>query len=168
VAEICHSAGVTKGAFYHHFSSKQALFLELLDRWLAQLDAQLAIASAGEDTIPQRLLQMARMARQVFQDARGQLPMFLEFWSKASRDPAMWQATVAPYRRYQALFSDMIEAGIAEGTLRPIDTQIASQVIVSLAVGLVLQGLLDPHGADWGQVVEEGVQILLDGLGRRS
>ena len=46
VAEICRSAGVSKGAFYHHFPSKQALFLELLDRWLAELDAQLDDFSA--------------------------------------------------------------------------------------------------------------------------
>ena len=38
VAEICRAAGVSKGAFYHHFPSKQAIFLELLDGWLSRLD----------------------------------------------------------------------------------------------------------------------------------
>ena len=33
-----------------------------------------------------------------------------------------------------------------------------------MAVGLVLQGLLDPQGTDWGQVVEEGIQMLLEGI----
>ena len=27
VAEICEAAGVSKGAFYHHFETKQAVFL---------------------------------------------------------------------------------------------------------------------------------------------
>ena len=35
VAEICQAAGVSKGAFYYHFPSKQAVFLELMDNWLA-------------------------------------------------------------------------------------------------------------------------------------
>ena len=33
VAEICAAAGVSKGAFYHHFPTKQAVFIELLNFW---------------------------------------------------------------------------------------------------------------------------------------
>jgi len=164
VAEICRRAGVTKGGFYHHFPSKQALFLRLLENWLSGLDALLQATRDQAATVPEALLQMTGMVRQVFQAASGQLPMFLEFWNRAARDPAIWQATVAPYRRYRAFFAAMIEAGIAEGTLRPVDPELAAQLIVSVAVGLVLQGLLDPHGADWGQVVQESMRMLLDNL----
>jgi len=31
VDDICEEAGISKGAFYHHFESKQALILALLD-----------------------------------------------------------------------------------------------------------------------------------------
>jgi AcrR family transcriptional regulator len=168
VAEICRAAGVSKGAFYHHFPSKQALFLELLDCWLAELDTQLAAARAGTQTVPEGLVQMAGMTQPVFDAGRGRLPMFLEFWNQAARDPAIWQATVAPYRRYRAFFCGLVEAGIAEGTLRALDPEIVAHVIVSLAVGLVLQGSLDPDGADWGRVLEEGVRLLLEGLTRQE
>jgi len=166
VAQICRQAEVTKGAFYHHFPSKQSLFLVLFERWLAGLDGQLASARAGSQTVPEALRNMVGMARQVFEVASGQLPMFLEFWTQAARDPAIWQETIAPYQRYRAFFSGMVEAGIAEGSLRRVDPDVAALVIVSLAVGLVLQGVLSPPGADWGRVAEESIELLLDGLGR--
>jgi AcrR family transcriptional regulator len=164
VAEICELAQVSKGAFYYHFASKQTLFLALLDRWLADLDLQLEAVTLGTANVPGALLQMADMAGGVFGEARGQLPMFLEFWSKASRDPLVWQATVEPYRRYRAYFAGLIRAGIQQGSLRAVDADEAAQVVVSTALGLILQGLLDPQGADWQQMPQVGIRMLLDGL----
>jgi hypothetical protein len=59
----------------------------------------------------------------------------------------------------------MIEDGIAEGSFRPVDPEMAAQVLVSLAVGLLQQRLLDPEGADWGQVAHRGVRMFLDSIG---
>lgn len=164
VAEICERAGVSKGAFYHHFPSKQDVFLELLNHWLAELDVQMAVVRDQALTVPEGLVLMADMAKLVFEVAEGYLPIFLEFWAKASRDPEVWQATIAPYRRYRNFFVHMIETGISEGSLKPVDPDTAALVVVSLAIGLILQGLLDPEGADWGQAVQEGIHILLGGL----
>jgi len=62
----------------------------------------------------------------------------------------------------------MIESGIARGSLRPVDPDTTARVIVSLAVGLVLQGLLDTEGADWGQVAKEGMRMLLEGIEKKE
>jgi AcrR family transcriptional regulator len=164
VAEICQRAGVSKGAFYHHFSSKQTLFLELLERWLDVVDSQLEEMRTAETTVPEQLLAMTDMIRQVFRAAEDQLPVFLEFWARATHDPATWEATIAPYRRYRRIFAGTIENGMAEGTLRPVDADTAARVVVSLAIGVVVQGLLDTGGADWGAVASRGIEMLLEGI----
>lgn len=165
VAQICDRAGVSKGAFYHHFSSKQALFLELLERWLDVVDGKLEEMRRGEAEVPEQLVAMTEMIRQVFRAAGDQLPVFLEFWARATHDPATWEATIAPYRRYRRIFAGMIERGVAEGTLRPVDADTAARVVVSLAIGVVVQGLLDTEGADWGEVATRGMEMLLEGIG---
>ena len=164
VKAICREAGVSKGAFYHHFSSKQDVFLKLLHGWLSGMDERLADLQADRLEIPEQLMAMTDMICDVFDAAGDQLPMFLEFWSQAAHDPEVWEATRAPYRRYRTFFAAMIEAGIAEGSIRPVDPDTTARVIVSLAVGLVLQGLLDTEGADWGRVTKGGVLMLLEGI----
>lgn len=167
VDEICSRAGLSKGACYHHFESKHAVFMALLDEWLTGLDAALSQAREGADTVPRALLRMVELTPMVFQTAHGRLPIFLEFWTKAAREPEVWAATVAPYRRYRGLFADLVRSGIAEGTLPAIDAEVAAAVILSLAVGLVLQGILDPEGADWPRVAGEGLRTILAGLSCR-
>ena len=162
VDDICIEAGVSKGAFYHHFPTKQAIFLALMQGWLSMIDVGLDAARRG--TIPETLVQMTDLLPGVFTAAEDRLPMFLEFWLQASRDEKVWKAMIAPYRHYQELFNKLIADGVAEGSLKPVDSQVAAQAIVSLAVGLVLQGVLDPHGADWERTARESMQILMMGL----
>lgn len=167
VAEICRRAGVSKGAFYHHFTTKHELFMRLLNRWLASLDVQLQSAQGITGNVPDELTSMAGMAGAVFEAARGQLPMFLEFWTKSARDPEVWAATIAPYHRYRTFFADRIRSGVAEGSLAPVDPETAASVLVALAVGMLLQGLLDPTGTNWSQSTVNGIDILLNGMRRR-
>lgn len=164
VAQICQAAGVSKGAFYHHFPSKHAVFMEILKTWLKVLDTQMLFTWQGSQDVPQALLKMAAILQQVFDQASGQLPMFLEFWAQASRDPQVWQAVVAPYRHYQEFFLGMIEQGIAEGSLKSGDAGIAARTVVAMAVGLLLQGMLNPDETDWGKVAQQSMQVLLKGL----
>ncbi len=166
VDDICNEAGVSKGAFYHHFPSKQALFLALLEGWLKAIDA--GLESLRQPTVPATLLHMTRLLPLVFESADERLPIFLEFCLQASRDEKVWEAMIAPYRHYRAYFGKLIEEGMAEGSLKEVDSQAAAQLILSMAVGLLVQGLLDPQGADWPKVAAQSMEILMKGLARDS
>lgn len=164
VAEICKTAGVSKGAFYHHFPSKQAIFIRLLEDWLDQIDQALAgISQLSEDT-EQMIQHMVSLMEQVYGQAAGKLPMFLEFWTQASHDTVIWQALVEPYQRYQAYFRILFKKGVDRGIFKDIDPDSTSRAFVSLALGLLLQGLLDPHGANWAQVTQESIKIFMEGI----
>lgn len=162
IDQICKDAGVSKGAFYHHFPSKQVIFLELLKGWLDAIDA--GFEAVRQPTMPETLMQMTGTLPAILASADDRLPMFLEFWLQASRDEKIWEATISPYRHYRNYFAKLIQQGIDEGSLAPVDPQSAGQMIVSLAVGLLLQGLLDPKGSNWEKVARESMQVILKGL----
>ncbi len=164
VDDICTEAGVSKGAFYHHFPSKQTVFLALLETWLKALDV--GMEAMRKPTVPETLVEMTRVLPIALATARGRLPMFLEFWLQASRDETVWKATIAPYRHYRDTFTKLIEEGIAEGSLKPVDAQAAATALVSMAIGLLLQGVLDPNSTDWQELAEHSMQMFMDSLSK--
>jgi AcrR family transcriptional regulator len=162
VDNICEEAGISKGAFYHHFKSKQALFLSLLDGWLQFVDN--AIEATKDKTVPETFRQMTQAFPFIFETAGENLPMFLEFWLQASRDKKIWNAGIAPYRRYHGYFTSLIKKGVEEGSFVEVDPELASRMIVSTAMGLLLQSLLDPKGADWEKVARNSTNLLVISL----
>ena len=164
VSMICDAAGVSKGAFYHHYKTKQSVFLELMQRWLKDLDEQLVLINESTDDVKDGLLSMGEIVGHVLDVGGPQLPIFLEFLSRAIRDPAVWEATVEPFQRYRDFFAVHIQRGIDEESFREIAPQYAARVIIALAVGMLVQGLLDPDGEDWRDVTQEALQLLLHGM----
>ena len=162
VALICQTAGVSKGAFYHHFSSKQEVFLALLSRWLESTETQLKAFQETTTNVPESLKLMAIMPQHILASANQNFPIYLEFLTKAVREPQIWNATVEPYRRYSEFIAQVIETGMEEGSLKSMDALISARVIISFVLGVLLQGFFDPEGADWEEVTQEGIRVLLN------
>lgn len=164
VAEICNDAGVSKGAFYYHFESKETVFLELINTWLNNLEETLEHVVSQAETVPEGLLNMAGKIQTVIENNQEIMGLFLELWPHAGRNEKVRRATLAPYRRYQEIFSGLIRRGIDEGTIAEVDPAVAGQLLLSLSSGLFLQASLDPTGVDWGKKMQDSIMILLSGL----
>lgn len=165
VANICQAAGVSKGAFYHHFPTKQAVFLELMESWLAGLNAGFQVARQETHNVPEAILQMALLAGNAVQSTDVKLSIIIEFWTQASRDPSIWNTAIAPYRRYQDYFAELIQEGINEGAFRKdIEARAAARALVSLAMGLLMQAVFDPQTVNWAHEVHHSIEFMLEGL----
>jgi AcrR family transcriptional regulator len=168
VSDICREAGISKGAFYHHFPSKQSVFLELLSDWLKGIDAGLEGLRAGPSDASQSLVRMADILPEILRAAEGRLPIFLEFWIHAFRDPELWTSAVAPYRRYREYFRQIVSEMDAAKDMDPKMRETAALAVLSLATGLLLQGVVDPQAADWSETGRESMRMLIRGMTRRS
>ncbi len=167
VADICHKAHISKGAFYYHFSSKQELFLELMTTWLEDVDKFFQLAASSAGNVPEALEKIAGTTGYIFGNLESGFPILLEFWQQASRRPDIWERAVAPYRHYVDFFADFIQSGIEEGAFaEDTDPQFTARLLMAIAMGLLLQASFDPNGADWQEITRSGIKTILNGLRR--
>jgi AcrR family transcriptional regulator len=168
VSEICDQAGISKGAFYHHFPSKQSVFLELLSDWLKGIDLGLEALRSSRPGTEEPLVRMAEILPEIIRAAEGRLPIFLEFWVHSARDKDLWSTAIAPIQRYRDYFQKVVNEMDPEGAIDPAKKETAVLAVMSLAIGLLLQGVMQPDAADWGTAGRESIRMLLEGMTRRS
>ena len=56
VEELAAEAGISKGAFYQFYPSKERLFLDMLEQWFAEITSQTELALAQNRHLPPRAL----------------------------------------------------------------------------------------------------------------
>ncbi|HWQ21118.1 MAG TPA: TetR/AcrR family transcriptional regulator [Clostridia bacterium] len=168
VDSICRAAGVSKGAFYHHFPSKGSVFVALLNAWLGDLDRQFAAAQAGTESVPQQVATMAAGVNEIYHIAGTKWNILLEFWAKSKADPEVAASTTDMLHRYQGFFQEMLERGRSEGSLKVKDSSLAATVALSVVLGLLLQGILDPESQDWGALMQRALAMLMGSMSGRN
>jgi hypothetical protein len=53
---------------------------------------------------------------------------------------------------------------VEEGSFVEVNPELASRMIVSTAMGLFLQSMLDPRGAKWAKVARDSTNLLISSL----
>ena len=161
-------AGVSKGAFYHHFSSKEELFIGLLeDRFDRRARGLMAIteqASAEEATAEK----VSRGFAQMVDEHRRLVLLMNEFWALAVRDPELRDRWV---RRQEALRRDLAAAletrHRTTGVPLSIPAARLATAIIALADGLAMDRVAEPENIP-ADLLGEMLNLLYDGLAYRA
>jgi AcrR family transcriptional regulator len=160
INEICQEAGFTKGAFYHHFKSKQHLLIELLNRWLNNITEQFKIPDeklGGVDLI----IYIIEKISPAFAQSEKQLQIFLEFYAKAINDKNLKEFALQTNNNFLSFFTSVIKNGMEKGAIKKGDPLQVSKILFSITLGLSIQGLIEPAGEDWTELAKTSVKMLL-------
>lgn len=166
---IAAKAGMTKGAVYWHFSSKQDLFFGLLQSELEQMQALLpreARHLTETDSDPADTA--ARMLRSRFPvqgSDVGSAYLFFEFLT-ASRDPEVKQQLQAAYTRIWDLAEAHIVQLQQEGIIAPdVPSENLAIMLQSLIHGILASWIIDPNRIEFDRIVPSITRILWNGIG---
>ncbi len=161
VDEIAEAAGFSKGAFYSNFTSKEAVFLELLQRHMAE--EVRFLEDALEEEGNHQLDRIHRHFRDREEDIDWCL-LAIEFQMRASRDPNFSAAFAALYQRQRLMLGGLIEAIFKKnGTPPPLPAHDLASVFMALTHGLALQRATDSVSVSSG-LLGDAIRLLLERL----
>lgn len=161
VDDICRKAGITKGGFYHHFKSKQDLFLRLLNDWMIKVSARIDISEFESDDIYNVLISIPKKLQPAFEETKSQLPLFLEIYLKAIKDRRLKRVVLKSMNLYMDFFSYIINECMKRKVIKKVNPEEVSKILFALTIGLLMQGLMNPEGTDWGDLATKSLILLL-------
>lgn len=154
--DLARAVGITQGAVFRHFSSKEAIWLAVLD-WTAEtLITQLKNAAAVTQPLqpnPLESLQAVFAAHVDFVIAHPGVPRVIFQELQHAQDTALKASVRSLMHQYRTLVLGLLQRAQAQNLLAPgTDLQAATVLFLGAVQGLVMQSLVS------GQVQTMAVQ----------
>lgn len=161
IADIAVEAGVTKGALYFHFASKDELARAVIDEQHRRtMEAAGEVIEEGRPGLESMMALSVVVTRQLFADPVVQAGIRL------TTDVTLFDPpVVAPYEDWVRIIEDLFRRAAEEGDLRPeLDPGMLARVVVPAYTGVQLVSELLSHRSDLMERLRELWAVLLPGI----
>lgn len=144
LSEIAAEAGLTKGAVYSNFASKDELLLAIMENHLIERMKNATSAFDGELSTPDAVREAgARLLASVVADAAWH-QLLLEYWTLAVHDEAVMTKLAARRRELRATIANAIAAAAdAHGVTLPITPEELTVTLMALSNGYAVERSID-------------------------
>ncbi len=123
---IALSLDLTKGSFYHHYESKEALAYACSQRTFAIIDETMAEANIADNAASRINHILSNLVRLQLEEAGPLLTM----GTISTLAPEQRGEILDHYRTLTHRLADILIDGIVEGSIRPVDPLLAAEMIV--------------------------------------
>lgn len=165
--DIVEEAGLSKGAVYWYFKSKDEIINTILDRFLSRELGGFQELLQQEGSIRDRFIAMTNHLITELEKYAKVMPIAYEFYALSTRESHVRKALNDYYHQYLWYFEELLKQGIKSGEFREVDASRAAVSIIALLEGLTLLWVIGVLQADIKELLvsaESGLTLILDGL----
>lgn len=162
--DIVEESGLSKGALYWYFKSKDDIILAIMNRIFERELADLRILQQTEGSPSDRLMEFTENAIADLEYWLRMLPIAYEFLGLVFRQSFVQQAFKRYLRGYLKLLEPIIQQGIDQGEFRAIDAKDVAIAAGAIFEGTILLWVYDPETVDIAKHIRFGMNLLMDGL----
>lgn len=139
VDDIVRASRTSKGAVYHHFPNKEALFLALVDDLAQRLAEAVAVAIGGARGALGKVEAALTAGLQTFARHRELARILL--LESVSLGPQYQRKRLEVHERFASLIQGYLDEAVAEGSIPPLDTRVATLAWLGALNEVVIQWL---------------------------
>jgi len=162
VDDIVRASGTSKGAVYHHFPNKEAVFVSLVDDFAELLASRLAAAVGARQGALAKVDAALTAVLTTFTDNERLARLIL--LEAVSLGPAYQRKRAEVADRFAALIQRYLDEAVADGSLPAVDTRVATLAWLGAVNEIVVQWL---HGTvdDVAATIPALTRLLLRSIG---
>lgn len=166
VDDIVRASQTSKGAVYHHFPNKEALFLALVDEFAGRLAESVASAIGRAHGALGKVEAAVTAGLETFARHRDLARILL--LESVSLGPAYQSKRQEVHGRFAALIQAHLDEAAAEGSIPPVDTRVATLAWLGALNEVVVQWLHSGRPDLRTEAVPALVPMLLRSIGAKS
>jgi len=148
VDAIVTAAGISKGAFYHHFAGKEDLFKALLEDRQRRCIEQMQQAVAPATSVREAIERLVTASFEFCQDDPDWVRLYFEFCMQATRDRFARKIVADALEECRRLVAGMLQAAPKTIVRADLDIDAAAVLLTSLFDGISLHWAVDGRSTD--------------------
>ncbi len=162
--DIVKESGLSKGALYWYFKSKDDILISIFERMFHREFEQLKGITVSKGNATQQILSFTKYVAEDIQQMLRLMPIAYEFISLAFRRKFVQDAFKHYINSFMDLIIPIIQQGIDSGEFRQVDP-----LDVGIATGAIIEGTILLWVYDRTLVTPEihiikGIKLILDGI----
>ena len=162
--DIVAESGLSKGALYWYFDSKDAIIIGILDRIFEWESSYVQDILEGEDSARKKLEVFVEATSKDLDKMKPLMPIFFDFWSLSVRKKTINQAIKRYYQSFLDLIEPIVEQGIKQCEFHPVDARETAIAFGAIFEGSILLYAYFPDTVDLKKQFRTNLDLLLEGL----